>query len=116
MEAMEQHIRSYQNFEALTAALDRLNLAWGEVFPFGPEVYEQPSVKENGVVVDVTDDEGNPRRTIQSPYRFSNMKSGINADSKTAKRGEHNVAALRDWLDMDEKEISALTESKALIS
>ena len=116
MEAMERHIRSYDSFDALIAALDRLNLAWGEVFPFGPEVYEQPSVKANGVVVDVTDDEGNPRRTIQSPYRFANMKSGIDADSKTAKRGEHNVAALRDWLDMDEQEISALAESKALVS
>ena len=116
LEAMEKHILSYEDFDTLTAALDRLNLAWGEVFPFGPDIYEQPGVKANGVVVDVTDDEGNPRRTIQSPYRFANMKSGIDADSKTAKRGEHNVAALRDWLDMDEQEISALAESKALVS
>ncbi|WP_339827623.1 CoA transferase [uncultured Parasphingorhabdus sp.] len=116
LEAMEEHIYSYDDFDTLTAALDRLNLAWGEVFPFGPDVYEQPAVKANGVVVDVTDDEGNARRTIQSPYRFSNSKSGIDADSKTAKRGEHNVAALRDWLDMGDEEISALAESKALIS
>ncbi|CAO1653963.1 CaiB/BaiF CoA transferase family protein [Parasphingorhabdus sp. NYA22] len=115
-EAMETHILSYDSFDALTAALDRLNLAWGEVFPFGPGIYEQPSVKANGVVVDVTDDDGNARRTVQSPYRFSKSKSGIDADAKTAKRGEHNVAALRDWLDMGDEEISALAESKALIS
>ncbi|MEH6661171.1 MAG: CaiB/BaiF CoA-transferase family protein [Parasphingorhabdus sp.] len=115
-EAMEKHILSYDSFDALTAALDRLNLAWGEVFPFGPGVYEQPSVKANGVVVDVTDDEGNARRTVQSPYRFSKSKSGIDTDARTAKRGEHNVAALRDWLDMGDEEISALAESKALIS
>jgi len=115
-EAMEKHILSYDSFDALTAALDRLNLAWGEVFPFGPDIYEQPSVKANGVVVDVTDDEGNARRTIQSPYRFSKLKSGIDADAKTAKRGEHNVAALRDWLDMGDEEINALAESKALIA
>ena len=115
-EAMERHIIGHESFAALTETLDRLNLAWGEVHPFGPEVYEQPSVKANGVVVDVTDDAGNARRTIQSPYRFSKSKSGINGDSKTAKRGEHNVTALQDWLDMDEKEISALAESKALIS
>ena len=115
-EAMEKHILSYDSFNALTAALDRLNLAWGEVFPFGTGVYEQPSVKANGVVVDVTDDDGNARRTVQSPYRFSKSKSGIDADAKTAKRGEHNVAALRDWLDMGDEEISALAESKALIS
>lgn len=115
-EAMEKHILSYESFDALTAALDRLNLAWGEVFPFGPAIYDQPSVKANGVVVDVTDDEGNARRTIQSPYRFSKSKSGIASNARTAKRGEHNVAALRDWLDMDDQEINALAQSKALIS
>ncbi len=114
--AMKQHIIGHESFDALAKTLDRLNLAWGEVQPFGPEIYEQPSVKANGVVVDVTDDTGNARRTIQSPYRFSESKSGIDCNSKTAKRGEHNVTALQDWLDMDEKEISALAESKALIS
>lgn len=115
-EAMEQHMLDHESFDALTATLDRLNLAWGEVQPFGPGIYDQPSVKALGVVVDVTDDAGNPRRTIQSPYRFSQSKSGIDGDARIAKRGEHNVAALRDWLDMDESEISALAESKALIS
>jgi len=112
-EAMEQHMLGHESFAALTETLDRLNLAWGEVHPFGPAVYEQPSVKALGVV---TDDAGNARRTIQSPYRFSKSKSGIDSNAKTAKRGEHNVAALRDWLHMDDAEISALTESKALIS
>ena len=115
-EAMEQHMLDHESFDALTATLDRLNLAWGEVQPFGPGIYDQPSVKALGVVVDVTDDAGNPRRTIQSPYRFSQSKSGIDGDARIAKRGEHNVAALRDWLDMDENELSALAESKALIS
>ena len=115
-EAMEQHIVAHKSFDALTATLDRLNLAWGEVHPFGPDIYEQTSIKALGTIVDVTDDDGNARRTVQSPYRFSKSQSGIDGNSKTAKRGEHNVAALRDWLDMDESEISALTESKALIS
>ncbi|MFK7840621.1 MAG: CaiB/BaiF CoA transferase family protein [Sphingorhabdus sp.] len=115
-EAMEQHILCYESFEALTASLDRLNLAWGEVFPFGPDIYEQISVKALGSIVDVTDDDGNQRRTVQSPYRFSKSKSGIDSDARTAKRGEHNVAALQDWLDMDDQEIRALAESNALIS
>ena len=115
-EAMERHMLDHDSFDALTATLDRLNLAWGEVQPFGAEIYEQPSVRALGVVVNVKDEAGHARRTIQSPYRFSKSKSGIDGDSKTAKRGEHNVAALRDWLDMDESEISALAESKALIS
>ncbi|WP_373490741.1 CaiB/BaiF CoA transferase family protein [Parasphingorhabdus sp.] len=115
-EAMAQHMLDHASFAALTDTLDRLNLAWGEVNPFSPEIYEQPSIKALGVVVDVTDDAGQPRRTIQSPYRFSKSKSGIDSSSKTAKRGEHNVAALQDWLGLDESEISALAQSKALIS
>ncbi len=115
-EAMEQHIRSHDSFAALTATLDRLNLAWGEVHPFGPDVYDQPSIDHLGTIVDVTDDEGNPRRTVQSPYRFSKSKSGIDSSAKTAKRGEHNVAALKDWLGLTDEEISHLSDSRALRS
>lgn len=114
-EAMEQHMLNHDSFDALTATLDRLNLAWGEVQPFGPEIYEQPSVKALGVVVDVTDDAGNARRTIQSPYRFSKSRSGISAEARTARTGEDNISALKDWLDMDDEEIGALTKSNALL-
>ena len=115
-ESMEQHILAHESFDALTATLDRLNLAWGEVHPFGPEIYEQTSIKALGTIVDVTDDDGNARRTVQSPYRFSQSRSGIDSSAKIAKRGEHNVAALQDWLNIDDSEINAFVESKALIS
>ncbi|WP_422342893.1 CaiB/BaiF CoA transferase family protein [Parasphingorhabdus sp.] len=115
-EAMEQHIRAHDSFGALTATLDRLNLAWGEVHPFGPEVYDQPSIEHLGTIVDVTDDDGNARRTVQSPYRFSKSKSGIDSSAKTAKRGEHNVTALQNWLGLTDEEISHLSETKALRS
>lgn len=114
-EAMENHIRSQASFDALTAMLDRLNLAWGEVHPFGPEVYDQPSIKSLGTIVDVTDDAGQPRRTVQSPYRFSKSQSGIDSSAKIAKRGEHNVAALQNWLDLTEDEIAALSEAGTLL-
>ncbi len=115
-EAMEEHIRGHASFDALTATLDRLNLAWGEVHPFGPDVYEQTSVKALGTIVDVTDDDGNARRTVQSPYRFSKSSSGIDSSARTAKRGEHNVTALQDWLDLSEGEIQKLAEGGALLS
>jgi len=114
-EAMEQHMLGHESFDALTETLDRLNLAWGEVQLFNGEIYEQPSVKALGVVVDVTDDAGNPRRTIQSPYRFSQSKSGISSESRIARTGEDNISALKDWLDMDDGEIRALTETSALL-
>lgn len=115
-EAMEQHIQSHDSFDALTATLDRLNLAWGEVHPFGPDVYDQPSIESLGTIVDVTDDAGNARRTVQSPYRFSKSKSGIDSNAKIAKRGEHNVAALQNWLGLSDEEISHLSDTKALRS
>ena len=115
-EAIEKHILSYESFDALIAALDRLNLAWGEVHPFGPAVYEQPSIKALGTIVDVTDDDGNARRTVQSPYRFSKSKSGIDSNAATAKRGEHNVTALKSWLGLTDEEISHLSDSSILCS
>jgi crotonobetainyl-CoA:carnitine CoA-transferase CaiB-like acyl-CoA transferase len=113
---MEQHIRSHDSFDALAATLDRLNLAWGEVHPFGPDVYDQPSIEHLGTIVDVTDDAGNARKTVQSPYRFSKSKSGIDSSAKTAKRGEHNVAALKNWLDLTDEEIAHLSDTRALRS
>lgn len=115
-EAMEDHIRSHDSFDVLTTTLDKLNLAWGEVHPFGPAVYKQPSIESLGTIVDVTDDDGNARQTVQSPYRFSKSSSGIDSNAKTAKRGEDNVAALQDWLGLGEAEINVLAENKALVS
>ncbi|MEO0440832.1 MAG: CaiB/BaiF CoA-transferase family protein [Pseudomonadota bacterium] len=114
--SMEEHIRGHASFDALTTTLDRLNLAWGEVHPFGPDVYEQTSVKALGTIVDVTDDDGNARRTVQSPYRFSKSASGIDSSAQTAKRGEHNVTALQEWLGLSEGEIQKLADSGALVS
>jgi len=86
------------------------------VHPFGPAVYEQPSIKALGTIVDVTDDAGNARRTVQSPYRFSKSKSGIDSNAATAKRGEHNVTALKSWLGLTDEEISHLSDSSILCS
>jgi len=113
---MAEYLVNFKSFDALTDKLDALNLAWGEVNEFRKEVYEQPSAKENEVLVDVTDEIGQVRKTVQSPYRFSKSASGVAPGTSIAKRGENNVAALQQWLGMDEAEISALTESKTLIS
>ncbi|MEL6875724.1 MAG: hypothetical protein AAGM33_09625, partial [Pseudomonadota bacterium] len=62
------------------------------------------------------DDDGNARRTVQSPYRFSKSSSGIDSSARTAKRGEHNVTALQEWLGLSEGEIHKLADNGALIS
>ncbi|WP_084419920.1 CaiB/BaiF CoA transferase family protein [Henriciella litoralis] len=114
--AVTEHIRSYPSFDALTEALDRMNLAWGLVRKFGEESYAQKSVGPNGILVDVVDDKGNPRRTVQSPYRFSASKSGIETGERPPKRGEHNVAALEDWLGLNSEDVKRLTDAGVLLS
>ncbi len=115
-QAMVLHIESFASFDALTAELDRLNLAWGKVRQFGEDSFAQPSVKARGILVDVKDDLGQPRRTVQSPYRFSQSASGITPGDRPAKRGEHNRQALADWLGMEDAEIEDLTEAGILLA
>lgn len=114
--AIVDHIASYPDFGSLTQALDRMNLAWGLVRKFGEESYAQQSVRHNGVLVDVVDDKGNPRRTVQSPYRFSASKSGIESGARPPKRGEHNQDALNDWLGLPADKVQALAEAGILLS
>ncbi len=115
-ETLEHQIKSYDSFDALTKVLDKMNLAWGKVYEFGKEVYEQESVRHRGILVDVEDDLGQPRQTVQSPYRFSKSQSGINNASRPPKRGEHNDEALKDWLALSDEEISRLSEDGTLLS
>ncbi|WP_246218601.1 CaiB/BaiF CoA transferase family protein [Parasphingorhabdus halotolerans] len=114
-EAMEHHIASYESFDALTKRLDAMNLAWGKVNEFGPEIYEQESIKHRGIVVDIEDDIGNARRTVQSPYRFSESQSGLPSGTRLSRRGEHNLEALEDWLGLPADEVEALADAGVLL-
>lgn len=114
--AIADHILSYPDFKSLTAALDRMNLAWGLVREFGDESYAQPSVEARGILVDVVDDKGNERRTVQSPYRFTQSKSGIEPGSRPPLRGEHNLDALSDWLGLDAAKVDELASAGVLLS
>ena len=114
--AVTEHILSYPDFEALTSALNQMNLAWGLVRDFGEDSFSQTSVGPNGILVDVMDDRGNPRRTMQSPYRFSSSKSGISAGMRPPRRGEHNGEALKDWLGAGEDRVADLTNKGVLLS
>lgn len=115
-QAVTDHILSYPSFEALTKALDEMNLAWGLVRKFGEESYAQTSVGPNGILVDVEDDKGNARRTVQSPYNFSSSQSGIKTGMRPPRRGEHNAEALKDWLGADAARLEGLTIKGVLLS
>jgi crotonobetainyl-CoA:carnitine CoA-transferase CaiB-like acyl-CoA transferase len=115
-EAMAAHFAGFADFAALTAHLDRLNLAWGEVNPFDARVYDQPSAQHLGVTVDITDDAGQARRTIQSPWRFSAAPTGLCGDEQIAPTGADNHSALGDWLGLDSAAVDALLAQGVLRS
>lgn len=115
-EAISEWVRSRSDFSALTAELDQLNLAWGRVRKFGDDGYNQPSVAAQGVLVNVQDECGHARKTIQSPYKFSISKSGITESSRAPTCGEHNADALGDWLGMGADDVSALTNAGILLT
>lgn len=104
--AIADYFSTFENRDALTAAMNKLNLAWGDVRN-GTTIREQPTIKARGAIVDVDDRNGGTRPTAQSPYRFSAARSGVRG--VTARRGEHNSEVLAQWLQKSAAEIAALT-------
>jgi CoA:oxalate CoA-transferase len=90
---------------AVIAALDRMNLAWGDVRR-GAEALQLPTVRHRGTITSVDDRGGGQRPVVQSPYRFSDAQSGARGGSP--RQGEHNAAVLTDWLGCGPSEIDAL--------
>lgn len=115
-QAVRDHVLGFASFDALTERLDALNLAWGKVRAFGEDSYAQDSVEARGVLVDVEDETGAKRRTVQSPYRFSSSESGITSASRAPRRGEHNLEALADWIGLTEDQVSQLRQAGVLLA
>ena len=115
-DSMAGHLLDYVSFDALTAELDAMRLAWGRVRGIGEDTYAEPSVASRGILVEVEDNLGNKRRVVQSPYKFSNAESGISSASRAADTGEHNESALRDWLGWESERIEGLRASGVLVT
>src|SRR5690606_13889864 len=111
--AIEEHLLSFPDRESLVAALDAVNLAWGNVYDHR-EVYDkQPSVAARGMLTEVDDRAGGLRKVTQSPYKFSAAQAAVRGPS--AYRGEHNYDALEDWARMSKAEIDAVHEAGILL-
>ncbi len=89
--------------EAVIEALDRMNIAWGDVRQ-GPDVVNQPTVAHRGTLTEVTYPDGSVRRIPQSPYRFSSASSRVRGPAPAL--GQHNIDVLQDWLGMEDKTIA----------
>lgn len=98
---------------ALIAALDEANLAWGDVRS-GSDIFDSPTIRTRGSVVRVDDRAGGTRPIFQSPYRFSELGSGVSGPPRH--RGEDNVGVLMDWLAIPESAALARAGSGAMVS
>ena len=75
--------------EAVIAALDKMNIAWGDVRP-REEIGELASVQARGTIAQIDDRAGSTRPIPQSPYRFRHneaTRAGRRTASRRAQRG-----------------------------
>ena len=106
-----EFMATLDSWEAVEAAMARMNLAWGQVRN-AATMTEQPTVQARGAIVEVDDRAGGTRPVTQSPYRFSLAASGVRGPAPH--RGEHNEAVLAEWLSMQNAEVAALEAAGVL--
>jgi crotonobetainyl-CoA:carnitine CoA-transferase CaiB-like acyl-CoA transferase len=111
--AAQAFFNSFPDRASLLAALDRSNLAWGDVRSTAA-AYQSPTALARGSATDVDDRGGGTRRVVQSPYRFSNARSGPRAGPSW--RGEHNAEVLQEWTGIAPDEIERLTKERVLLA
>ena len=108
-----EYLTSFPDRASLVAALDKANLAWGNVHDHR-EVYDrQPSVAAREILTEVDDRAGGRRRVTQSPYKFSAAAAGVRGPA--AYRGEHNYDALGEWLGMPRADVDELHRAGVLL-
>ena len=110
--AVGDFLNTLDTLEDFSAAMKSINVAWGEVR--SPEnLRDQKTIIRRGSITDIDDRNGGTRPITQSPYRFSNAKSGVRGPA--AHRGEHFNEVLKGWLSMNDKDIAQLREDNVVI-
>ncbi len=90
--------------ESVIAALDRMNIAWGDVRDVA-DVADLVSVKARGSIAMVDDRDGGMRPTPQSPYHFRQSQAAVQGGAPHL--GEHNREILQTWLGWKDEQIGA---------
>ncbi len=109
--AVAAFYESFPDRPSLIAALDAVNLAWGDVRP-SVAAFASPTARARGTVTQVDDRGDGTRPVVQSPYRFSDAQSGVRGGP--AYRGEHNHEVLMRWLGATPEEIKELEQTGVL--
>lgn len=110
-EAVTAFLAGLADWPQVESAMARMNLAWGQVRP-GAALREQPTVAFRGSIVDIDDRAGGTRPIPQSPYRFSDARSGVRGPAPHL--GEHNVEVLSDWLGLAPDAVARLAADGVL--
>lgn len=110
-----EFLLSFETLDDLTSFLDRLSLSWGKVRQPNSEVFEQASIESRNVLVPVRLDNGETIRTVQTPYKFSSLDSGVPRHSAISAKGKDAVKSLSDWLGLSEAEVKKLSDDKIVI-
>ncbi|MEM7017971.1 MAG: CaiB/BaiF CoA-transferase family protein [Pseudomonadota bacterium] len=111
-EAIDGFLAQYQTIEAFTEAMKTINVAWGEVRD-PQNLEQQATLKARGAIVHIDNRDGGTRPITQSPYRFSNAKSGVKGPAPH--RGEHHREVLNDWLQMPDSDVDGLLSDGVLV-
>jgi len=90
--------------ESVIAALDRMNIAWGDVRDVA-DVADLVSVKARGSITLVDDRDGGVRPTPQSPYHFRQSQAAVQGGAPHL--GEHTREILQTWLGWTDEQIRA---------
>ena len=112
--AAADYLAGLPDREALVAALDRMNLAWGRVLDSRSAVLESATVRARGSVAAVDDRANGTRPVVQSPYRYRHLGSGVRGPAP--RRGEHNAEVLADWLGLAPAAVAELAAEGILLA
>ncbi len=94
-EVIDQQLNQCATIAQFGALMEALDLSWGEVRD-PRHLRAQPTLQHRGMIVEVDDRDGGSRPVADSPYRFSQARSGVRGPA--AHRGEHNREVLSEWL------------------
>ena len=94
-----------RNREEVIQALDRMNIAWGDVRS-ASDVQELASVAARHAIAEVDDRAGGKRLIPASPYKYKHLESQVRAGAPHL--GEHNEEVLKQWLGWSAEQISSV--------
>ena len=105
------YFAALSDWAQVETAMDRMNTAWGQV-RHGAALRDQPTLKHRGSIAQIDDRAGGTRPIPQSPYRFSDAKSGVRGPAPHL--GEHNQQVLSEWLGMPAEAVEKLVADHVL--